>query len=608
MATLYITTNATSGEGSLAAQLSAASAGDVIEPSAAIFPRGTVCKITLAAYMRIEKAVTIRGAHTRIEFNGAGTTGNFQLRAALTFEDVDFVNLYKSGTGGTLWAYAAGTGTTFNRCRFCGNAAEATGGALYIASGVNITAKNCLFTGNKAGTTGGAIHFVDDAPTGTTLTACTVAGNVQNSGDEINKTGFTSLDNKLDAVGMVDPPTVTFATWTASAWEGWNCHLLPDATDASGATSTEPFDLEGNRRQPGGAVGCFENTPADLYWIGKDGSGADVATPSFASADGWAASRWASTSGTTLPANVATLYVGESVAFAGTWTSAEEGAALTIGGGVELAATLSGQTIKRGRATLCKLGGAATLDGDADLELDAIQTRSGATFALTIRNATVDLSTLTIDAGNALTLESCAATIGALTVAGTLTTLATSPIVSTLNISAAASIVMANGDVLAATTSATIGAATITSAGRAYLATPHGTTTSAATFAGVVSCEYGAGLLTFEATTASADSVAFNWTVEDDGVGVLLEVATANGWETIANPATGEETYETSVETTFRAFDGAQFLTATVNPSGLAASWRFAPWAIITATADAEEETWTAEAWAISPQFDIKLL
>ena len=115
--------------------------------------------------------------------------------------------------------------------------------------------------------------------------------------------------------------------------------------------------------------------------------------------------------------------------------------------------------------------------------------------------------------------------------------------------------------VLAVTTTASIGAATFTAAADStgYFATPTGTNVSSATFTGVKTCTYGAGLQTFSIDSDSAD-----WTATNLSTAILIEKQNGSAWDTISANATGG-TYSTAFANgeTARAFDGSQFLTAT---------------------------------------------
>lgn len=116
-------------------------------------------------------------------------------------------------------------------------------------------------------------------------------------------------------------------------------------------------------------------------------------------------------------------------------------------------------------------------------------------------------------------------------------------------------------------TSATVGTATLSSAGRGYLATASGVDVSSATFSGVVLCSYGAGLESFD---ISADGAI--WTADDLTVPILIEQRESDAsWTTLSSVATGGSYSDTfAIGTTVRAFDGVRFFSAS-----LAGYWRF---------------------------------
>jgi hypothetical protein len=133
-------------------------------------------------------------------------------------------------------------------------------------------------------------------------------------------------------------------------------------------------------------------------------------------------------------------------------------------------------------------------------------------------------------------------------------------------------ITIADGAALTITDSATIDAATFTSAGRGYLAVAAGIDTSAATLTNVVLCSYGAELESFD---ISADGAS--WTAEDLTTPILLEQKGDGAvWTTLADDATGgsySDTFE--IGTTLRAFDGVRFFVASLD-----AYWQVEPFVV----------------------------
>ena len=167
-----------------------------------------------------------------------------------------------------------------------------------------------------------------------------------------------------------------------------------------------------------------------------------------------------------------------------------------------------------------------------------------------------------------------------ITISGGITTIARANLNS-------ASITINDGAALSVTTSATIGAATFTSAGRGYLATPPGTDLSSATLNNVVACDYGAGL-----TSATAKEGRLSWTATDPTVGVLVEQQDGDGWTTLEARATSYATKFPVNSAPVRLFDGEKFLTVAVGE--YSCFWRITDWATFAAT----EKTWKVDSWA----------
>lgn len=220
MATLYITTNADSGDGSFRALFESASAGDSIQPDPTAFPAGTPCEITLASSLRLDKSVTISGAQTRLRFVGNGAiSSGVQVRAPLTWSNVDFHGVSKSGTGGFLWHYAAAGACSYTNCEFCGMQA-AQGAVMYIASGASVTCTNCKFLGNCATTGSAVIHFASTNNADSTFSNCAILGNVAANDVQWNREP-TLVDCVTTAENAAVPPSITYATWTYDAWRSW---------------------------------------------------------------------------------------------------------------------------------------------------------------------------------------------------------------------------------------------------------------------------------------------------------------------------------------------------------------------------------------------------
>ena len=194
-------------------------------------------------------------------------------------------------------------------------------------------------------------------------------------------------------------------------------------------------------------------------------------------------------------------------------------------------------------------------------------------------------------------------TNGALTLTGKAT-------VENATLGDGAALTFNDGAVLAITTSATInGAQTVGGAG--YLATPLGTSTeniTQAEGADVRLLAYGAGLTAFNAYAKTKATVAFRWNATAPDVPFLIEKQISeNEWETVSNNPTTATTDAQTAPATYRAFDGAVFITNDADPTTLNAIWRWKATALKT---NGGSGTGTGAAWevatiyVVNPQYE----
>ncbi|MBR4975982.1 MAG: hypothetical protein IKY61_02925, partial [Thermoguttaceae bacterium] len=124
------------------------------------------------------------------------------------------------------------------------------------------------------------------------------------------------------------------------------------------------YDYQGNfrgRESEGVATcspGAFETIQADLFWVGRDATGAEVVSPSFLTSNGWAASRFATVSGDVAPQS------GNAVLFDGSIVLDGNGLRLSkfiVGGGASLGFDNSSGATLTGIADQFDVGAGATL-------------------------------------------------------------------------------------------------------------------------------------------------------------------------------------------------------------------------------------------------------
>ncbi|MBP3558117.1 MAG: hypothetical protein J6K20_10525 [Thermoguttaceae bacterium] len=228
----------------------------------------------------------MRVYNSTIANNVALYYGGVYNRGELYVENSTIAGNEATYNGGGVGNFAAATlvGTAV-----VGNRAETGAGVLALAnvSGSQVapetTLTNCTVAGNVATSAGGGVWANDVLNVVNTI----VAGNVANTAADLYLTGSAKADvryslvdvanAKLSGVGVktnVDPNFVDFAaptagSWTANAWKAWNLELTVGspaidagaenlAVDANGLPLTT--DLAGDKRVVGRAVdmGAYE--------------------------------------------------------------------------------------------------------------------------------------------------------------------------------------------------------------------------------------------------------------------------------------------------------------------------------------------------------------
>ena len=410
MGVVYFTSNASTGAGSLAEAIKNASPGDVIRPDESVFERGSIIEIALASTLTIDKNLTLDGGPYRLRLNGDGLARCCAIASGVSVEitSFDFIG------GG--WNSQTGA-----------DAGNANGGGIYVPSGSTVALTRCGFLGCR-GTYGGGVHIAVDSIG--TLSDCviagcyarglaggafcngavkiygsTIVGNAAPDADMLaeSKSAGTVLFNcivgkikgKVETdtgsvcdiassdIGFVESPPDNFSgeSWSPNAWRNWDLRLLDDASpnpspcrDTGDVDTMTQYDFQGNfrGRETNGVATCspgaYETLQADLFWVGRDATGAEVVSPSWVNSDGWATSRFATESGDAAPQKDDVVFVDGDVSFDGC------GLALTrfiVGGGAKIGFAASGtQTLN---ATYFDVGVGASLESTAGTQKLAVR-------------------------------------------------------------------------------------------------------------------------------------------------------------------------------------------------------------------------------------------
>ena len=282
MATLYITSTANTGTGTLRTLISSASAGDTIQPDSTIFPRGTPCEVSLTAALTISKALTIQGSQTRLvltsnNYLAHGTSSSKP--SSVNYTKVDFRGFTATSSGSIRCQYCASH--TFTRCSFCGMSGYTAPVVINNSSLTSATFQDCAFYGNRAtqnsSGAAGAVYTTSNTASKTSFINCTFGANYRNytSSPRHNYNLSPSTTNIVNTATQEaewrTPPAsgYGYSSWTATAYQSMDPRPSSTASWRTGAVSTSStYDLDGYLRKSNGALGAYE------YYVGK------LATPS----------------------------------------------------------------------------------------------------------------------------------------------------------------------------------------------------------------------------------------------------------------------------------------------------------------------------------------
>ncbi len=363
MATIYVSSNADSGTGTLRQAILDAASGDEIRFSETVFERGAPIEIALLSALDFTKSLTFGAAPFRVVLDCGGASRAIYCRDGAELKIVDFD--FRGGKTAFGAAIASAGKTTLVRCSFCGgdsrneNGGNRAGSAVYLtATDSELNIDDCAIYGNIGM---GAVYSKSNVNIVRSTIVGNIGGDVSAPDKTINAVDSIFADGTFDdfaSYNFVAPPSSSYSasTWTLNSWKTLNFRLLDDgsatpsnkrdsgtvpaASVLNDADDPANFDLDGNWRVRTQIVsgqtvtsrspGAFETVQADLFWIGKDASGGDVLSPSWTSASGWATSRFATASNATAPpASGQTVFVGGKVDFVDAPTS---GIVLIVGG------------------------------------------------------------------------------------------------------------------------------------------------------------------------------------------------------------------------------------------------------------------------------------
>lgn len=619
MTTLYITSNADSGDGTLRAVIAASGNNDIITPypglELVVEPASPIALESNSTRLNItlngDNRLTIRrnsSFSTQLMTIARGSQNGQTLIKNVKFENSQQTGSRKcfflQNNGSTLYH----SEIVFDGCTFAGHTNSTGAICNQTASQIanqQIIFKNCAFLGNRSTSsatlvaTGGALIVVTiEGARCLSFVNCSFIGNLTRYIYQFQEYAGEIVDCKQDVADLVAGPPANWSssTWTPTAWRDWNPHILSSSADARGYNSSgERYDIEGNPRD-NGTLGAFETIDADLYWIGTDSQGEEVTEPSLDSAAGWSTDRFAENgnddSEGLAPSSALSLYVGNDAAFSGTWAPSAA-ATLIIGAGAvsgdfNPASADEPITAWIGTGTLTASGKIKLGDGR---DLASLVPNPNPTIEITADEVEADAYTLA--SGVSLIVKT--ATIGTLTISGGSLIVKESANVPTA-FTLAGSVELGETALLYAPT-ATLTSGLVTAAGtRAYFAVPSTADASQVEIdSGVIRLNTDAGATNFRADTTQT-TVEFSWSAATPTA--LEKVAPYELLSASAVPANPPEAVVTTA-TEFRLWSGSQWLTATATPSLLPRYWTVEKWILANALVD--DVAFTVDVWGLAP-------
>lgn len=283
MATVYFTTNADSGSGSLRSAISNAEDGDVIMPDPSVFTSGPVI-IACSSSLITQVGITVDGGSLGIVLDGQNT--NISAVSLASAGEASLVNCtikrFKRTTAAPVYLNHASAILNLYRCIIADNSNRYYG-AVYVLRG-ELNLFDSLIAGNDLTTNNSSYAAIYIASGGSvTATHTTVSGNVNANISGTSR--FTNVNSfvgltapELDGVtpeeiGFVEPPpsaSIPFGEYTEGDWESWDFRLKPTSPYLTGAAyQSGDLDLLGHART--GSWGAYDGS-----WLVVGASGAET--------------------------------------------------------------------------------------------------------------------------------------------------------------------------------------------------------------------------------------------------------------------------------------------------------------------------------------------
>lgn len=276
MSTIYFTSNADSGTGTLRDVIASANDGDIITYDPAVFTSGPIVIYPATALITANKNLTIDGGELGIVLDGQ--QANIACLSLSSGSNViTLVNFtikrFNRTQNGPIYLNSSSSVLNLHRCKIVDNQNNYFG-AIYILNGT-ANLYDSLVTGNNSkqnfSNYAGGIRLGADGYlnlTRSTVIYNTIANVYGGTERQTITDSFVGLSPPAISgetpaeIGFVNPPpadVIPFGEWTAGAWEAFDFRLKPTSAYLTGAAyQSGDLDLLGHPRT--GSWGAYDGS------------------------------------------------------------------------------------------------------------------------------------------------------------------------------------------------------------------------------------------------------------------------------------------------------------------------------------------------------------